>query len=285
MSRTKFIPIVWGGRNDNTAFGTYKNDVEGVFTEPGHNYIVEKNNGGLFPYRRRKCVSCGAAKEACVSWFRIYKAPWQHSREVRIHEQCLNCGRTSSFLFYGIKGEVPVDKLKKPRRPRDYYKSRVYKWEEEFITQVGKEKLLLEEADNLLQGMFEPLEIPRAPLKLGRGSSRSVAGSHIELNSKWGLMRWVVIHEGCHWIIQQAIHNGMIDPIQDHGKEWLGLFITHLTRFQVADRDLLQESAQEHKLSFWTSNEVYKFERDLASFMKTKTNQVRRGAIRNIGRA
>lgn len=125
---------------------------------------------------------------------------------------------------------------RKPKRPRDFQRSRVYRWEGEHVLPRFSERLSLEDCEQLIAAAYRWYEaiVPGqacAPPRLtdGRGRRHACGSREVIKLPRWARTPPIVLHECAH---------GMADD--QHGPGFVAVYVALLERFLGLDAAALR---------------------------------------------
>lgn len=135
------------------------------------------------------------------------------------------------------------------RRPRDFQRARVYRWEAEHVFPQAGERLSLAACRALVEAAYRWREQPGldpawAPPRVtdGRGRRHACGSREVIKLPRWARTRAIVLHECAH---------GMADD--QHGPKFVGVYVELLVKFAGLKRECLTRTLTYGKVSHYTS--------------------------------
>lgn len=129
----------------------------------------------------------------------------------------------------------PAIRPKLARRPRDFQRARVYRWEAEHVFPQAGERLSLQQCRALVEAAYRWREQPGpdsawAPPRVtdGRGRRHACGSREVIKLPRWARTRAIVLHECAH---------GMADD--QHGPKFVGVYVALLEKFCSLNRSAL----------------------------------------------
>jgi hypothetical protein len=180
--------------------------------------------------------------------------------------QSIKLDQDNSRILMGDRQIAPLS-IRSPRRPIDYQRARVYKWERAEIFSRDDENIGLTACQALIEQVFRAAELPTPTVGDGRGR-RMACFSPDEYAIKlpcWARTRPVVMHEAAHGLArhgngvlsfgQVSVHVGRGRPSNAelrhdrrsrwsvHGPIFMAIFIGLLADLRIGTATTLRSSA------------------------------------------
>ena len=138
----------------------------------------------------------------------------------------------------------PRRKARKAKRPRDFQRARVYRWEAAHVFPQAGEPLSLAACRGLVETVFRWAECPgddagwRPPLVTDGRGRRHACGSREAIKlPRWARTRAVVLHECAHGLARDM-----------HGPEFVAVYVGLLERFAGLDAAALRAGLAEARV-------------------------------------
>ncbi len=135
-------------------------------------------------------------------------------------------------------------RTRKPKRPRDFQRARVYRWEAAHVFPHAGEPLSLAACRTLVEAVFRWAERPgdtpgwRPPLVTDGRGRRHACGSREAIKlPRWARTRAVVLHECAHGLARDM-----------HGPEFVAAYVGLLECFAGLDETALRASLAEARV-------------------------------------
>jgi hypothetical protein len=120
---------------------------------------------------------------------------------------------------------------KRPENPQhEYQQSRVYSWEETFISPKDSTTVPFENVEPLVHYIWETLgyQFPPAVRPLSKKATISGNGCRTEVRFQPETKTWLILHELAHALTWESDASVIISP---HGKEFCGCYAYLLEKF------------------------------------------------------
>lgn len=131
------------------------------------------------------------------------------------------------------------------KRPRDYQRSRVYKWERAALPDFSDRSLSLEQCGQLALTVARTFRRRAPRIHDGRGHRNAVSYGGCIALPRWARTRPVVLHEMAHELVKG-------NDLASHGPEFVGTYIALLHRFHGCSVRMLLASATDCRVDVST---------------------------------
>jgi hypothetical protein len=131
---------------------------------------------------------------------------------------------------------------------KDPQKKKVYAWEDSWWG-WDRSTISFQESQRIIQRACRLYRVraPKIVEHLGRNSSEYDPNTDtISMRSEWELNPAISLHEAAHAIIWKLYG----DSVQDHGSEFMGIYLWLLEKFKIASRSALIASTWAYKLQW-----------------------------------
>jgi hypothetical protein len=127
---------------------------------------------------------------------------------------------------------------RKRTKPRDFQRSRVYRWEAAHVLPHAAQPLTLEACRTLVAAVFRWANRPAPIVTDGRGRRHACGSPEAIKLPRWARTPAIVLHECAHGLARDM-----------HGPEFVATYIELLERFAGLDRDVLRASLAAAKVA------------------------------------
>ena len=133
--------------------------------------------------------------------------------------------------------QAPRPRKRKRTKPRDFQRTRVYRWETDQVFPAAGEPLSLGECRALVEAVFHWAERPAPIVTDGRGRRHACGSPEVIKLPRWARTRAIVLHECAHGLARDM-----------HGPEFVATYAELLERFAGLDGAELRASLARAKV-------------------------------------
>ena len=135
------------------------------------------------------------------------------------------------WLVLLLTGKPTRPRKRKRAKPRDFQRTRVYRWEAAHVLPHAAEPLTLEACRTLVAAVFHWAGRPAPVVTDGRGRRHACGSPEAIKLPRWARTRAIVLHECAHGLARDM-----------HGPEFVAIYVLLLERFAGLDQDALRAS-------------------------------------------